>query len=89
MGKCGASQPAAGPYPMGSHGLCPYFYNSAFDHEFLPNNHSKCNSPKQSNVTNVRMGYLGQESRHSVHGEFFIATAKNPPYLVVNDVVDN
>lgn len=34
MGYCGFSQIAAGPYPLGSHGLCPYFYNSAFNNTF-------------------------------------------------------
>lgn len=30
MGQCGWLQTAAGPPPFGSHGLCPYFYVSAF-----------------------------------------------------------
>lgn len=34
LGYCGISQIAAGPYPLGSHGLCPYFYNSAFNNQF-------------------------------------------------------
>lgn len=90
MGTCGESQPAAGPYPLGSHGLCPYFYNSAFDRKFVPNNHFKCTSWNEAkNTTDVRMGYLGEAERQSVRGEIFIATAKFPPYLVVNDVMDN
>lgn len=34
LGVCGWFQAAAGPPPMGSHGLCPYFYNSAFRNRF-------------------------------------------------------
>lgn len=44
MGNCGQSQPAALDPPMGNHGLCPYFYNSAFDYKFLAkNNTNSCN----------------------------------------------
>lgn len=35
LGYCGLSQIASGPYPLGSHGLCPYFYNSAFSNQFF------------------------------------------------------
>lgn len=35
LGYCGMNQIAAGPYPLGSHGLCPYFYNSAFSNQFV------------------------------------------------------
>lgn len=89
MGYCGASQAAAGPFPLGSHGLCPYFYNLAFDHEFVSNNYYKCSSPNESNATDIRMGYLGHEARQFTRGEIFIATAKFPPYVVVNDIIDN
>lgn len=34
MGNCGWSQPAAQDPPMGSHGLCPYLYLSAFTNDF-------------------------------------------------------
>lgn len=34
MGNCGWSQAAAGPRPLGSHGLCPYMYISAFSNRF-------------------------------------------------------
>jgi hypothetical protein len=60
MGNCGKSQPAAGPYPKGSHGLCPYFYIAAFEYPFYaearPGNciiSKKTGSPK-----NYRMGYM-------------------------------
>lgn len=35
MGNCGWSQVAAQDPPMGSHGLCPYFYLSAFTNDFV------------------------------------------------------
>uniref|UniRef100_A0A182PTT6 Lipase domain-containing protein n=1 Tax=Anopheles epiroticus TaxID=199890 RepID=A0A182PTT6_9DIPT len=35
MGLCGLRQAAAGPPPLGSHGLCPVFYNLAFKYQFL------------------------------------------------------
>jgi hypothetical protein len=35
MGGCGWWQAAAGPFPKGSHGLCPYIYNSAFKNDFF------------------------------------------------------
>lgn len=91
MGKCGESQPAAGPYPLGSHGLCPYFYNLAFDYEFVPLNLEKCISPNRANVSKqVRMGYLGKFDKTLVRGDIFIATAAEPPYVVSgNDFVEN
>lgn len=35
MGNCGYRQDAAGPAPKGSHGLCPYIYNTAFERDFM------------------------------------------------------
>lgn len=34
LGVCGWYQIASGPPPFGSHGLCPFFYNSAFHNKF-------------------------------------------------------
>lgn len=34
MGNCGNSQPASGAPPLGSHGLCPYFYTNSFENDF-------------------------------------------------------
>lgn len=58
MGSCGNWQAAAGAYPLGNHGLCPYFYNLAFTNDFVPNNFYKCNSNQMAkNITsNVKMG---------------------------------
>lgn len=91
MGVCGNTQAAAGPYPMGHHGLCPYFYNSAFDYKFIPNNFYNCSSNRMASFLfeDVRMGYLANFNTNLVQGDIFIATAKFPPYLVVNNVIDN
>lgn len=90
MGKCGSSQPAAGSPPFGSHGLCPYFYNLAFEQKFIPNNFFKCTSKRLANITfsDVQMGYLGSFDSKVV-GDIFVATAKFPKYLVVNGTIDN
>lgn len=90
MGSCGDWQEAAGPYPLGSHGLCPYIFNSAFDYKFIPNNLYNCNSKRLANLTEaVRLGYLGSYDKDLVQGDIFIATAKYPPYLIVDDLIDN
>lgn len=88
MGRCGNSQAAEGPRPMGNHGLCPYFYNEAFDYKFVPSNFYKCSSQRTANVSTpgVRMGYMGNFDRKSVRGDIFIATVKNPPYVLLNQI---
>ncbi|XP_055384191.1 uncharacterized protein LOC129613896 [Condylostylus longicornis] len=84
MGNCGRTQVAAGNPPLGSHGLCPTFYNAAFDHPFYAEEF-----PKQCNITGkkvkrfwpkwFRMGYM--ESRKlQVHGTFYSSTTENYPY---------
>jgi pimeloyl-ACP methyl ester carboxylesterase len=60
LGNCGINQDAAKEPPCGSHGLCPYFYNIAFTHDFkaIP-------KPKECTATNLaphwpedyKMGY--------------------------------
>lgn len=35
MGVCGYAQVGAGPFPKGSHGLCPYYYTASFKHNFI------------------------------------------------------
>lgn len=42
MGWCGYRQPAASFPPLGNHGLCPYFYNAAFEVNFEPSNEYGC-----------------------------------------------
>lgn len=91
MGKCGNSQPAAGPKPLGSHGLCPYMFANAFNYKFTPNNYFNCKSNRLANIKNqdIRMGYLANFTTKLVQGDIFIATAKYQPYLVVNNVIEN
>lgn len=108
MGFYGYSQPAAGPYPLGSHGLCPYFYNSSFTNDFVPNNYYNCWSDRiAKNLTSdVKMGYRAEFnrqakrfkiilvifnfiSRTAVRGDIFIGTAKYPPYVLVNNNLNN
>lgn len=91
LGSCGNWQAAAGPYPLGSHGLCPYIYNLSFDHKFVPNNLYQCSSSRPANITteDVRLGYVGNYDKTFVQGDIFIATAKFPPYLIIDDVIDN
>lgn len=66
MGKCGSSQLGAGAYPLGSHGLCPYYYALAFTNDFVPNNFHKCGSSRLAkNVTSdVKMGYNADFDRY-------------------------
>lgn len=65
MGSCGVSQIAAGAPPMGSHGLCPYFYISSFTNDFVPNNWNNCDPTKQIPNLNasVKMGPYGVFNR--------------------------
>lgn len=62
MGYCGFSQIAAGPYPLGSHGLCPYFYNSAFENKFIaiprPASCSISNRLPSNVSVDMAMGYV-------------------------------
>ncbi|XP_049540058.1 uncharacterized protein LOC125954092 [Anopheles darlingi] len=83
LGRCGKSQDAAGPYPKGSHGLCPYMYNSAFRHDFLaaPN---KQNCPTKRLATHwpkgFRMGYF-MDRKSDVYGDLFADTTREYPYF--------
>lgn len=61
LGNCGYSQDAAADPPFGSHGLCPYFYVSAFDHDFfaVPQpNECTARAPAQFWPDKYKMGYL-------------------------------
>lgn len=89
MGACGFVQAAHGPYPKGSHGLCPYFYNSAFDYDFIPYNHYgyKCGSGRLAKLTpDVKMGFLGISymNKTEIRGDIFIATSGHSPYVAVD-----
>ncbi|XP_053681239.1 uncharacterized protein LOC128732102 [Anopheles nili] len=84
MGQCGLRQAAAGPPPLGSHGLCPVFYNLAFKYQFLAQPKPlECVSlgDTAGYPRNYRMGYM--ESRKSeVRGELFAQTSDVYPYTV-------
>lgn len=91
MGVCGFAQVAAGPYPLGSHGLCPYIYLSAFDNDFVANNVHACYSDRsvKSPSKDVKMGYNANFDRSLYQGDIFIATAQYPPYVVINNIINN
>lgn len=65
MGNCGESQVAQRPYPNGNHGLCPQFYNSAFNNVFAAVEKGKtCHQPiNERDATDlpsdkvIRMGF--------------------------------
>ncbi|XP_053659623.1 uncharacterized protein LOC128708669 [Anopheles marshallii] len=84
MGQCGLRQAAAGPPPLGSHGLCPVFYNLAFKYQFLAQPKPlECLSLSEiaTYPRNYRMGYM--ETRKSeVRGELFAQTSDVYPYTV-------
>lgn len=61
LGNCGLTQVASNSPPLGSHGLCPYMYVNAFDHEFYavikPDD---CVSKRMANYwpPKFKMGYM-------------------------------
>lgn len=83
MGNCGFEQEAAADPPFGSHGLCPHFYNSAFEHDFCAvekplvclSNRVVYDVPNR-----YRMGYM--ENRTLVRGDLFALTSDKYPYNV-------
>ncbi|XP_058454945.1 lipase member H-like [Malaya genurostris] len=89
MGQCGKSQVAAGPFPKGSHGLCPYFYNSAFTHNFYAVPKPKdCSSSRYTGSwpSRFRMGYFS-DMNSTFQAELFSPSSKYYPYI--NDTVAN
>ncbi|XP_055538864.1 uncharacterized protein LOC129726178 [Wyeomyia smithii] len=89
MGQCGFRQPAASKPPLGSHGLCPVFYNLAFKVKFLaeekPQECSILREPTASYPKGYQMGYL-EKRKGEVRGELFAQTAENFPFTAINDV---
>uniref|UniRef100_A0A4Y0BMS3 Lipase domain-containing protein n=1 Tax=Anopheles funestus TaxID=62324 RepID=A0A4Y0BMS3_ANOFN len=84
MGQCGLRQAAAGPPPLGSHGLCPVFYNLAFKYQFLAQpKPPECLSLSEMATypRNYRMGYM-EERKSEVRGELFAQTSDVYPYTV-------
>lgn len=81
MGDCGKYQDAAenlpaifwevvkgshcNESPKFSHNLCPYFYNSAFEHDFVVDNHYNCSSKRMATNLPVdfKMGFTETRKR--------------------------
>ncbi|XP_055589193.1 uncharacterized protein LOC129741478 [Uranotaenia lowii] len=83
MGICGISQPAARVAPESDHGLCPYFYNSAFDNKFVPMKKPiYCPSTKAvgSWPQTFRMGYFCDVGSGAT-GDYYATTLKYYPYV--------
>ncbi|KAG5669482.1 hypothetical protein PVAND_017369 [Polypedilum vanderplanki] len=92
MGHCGIAQDGALSYPKGSHGLCPYFYNSSFINDFVPVNYYNCQSNPVSAQVNSTLSegvILGVRNTVFSSGQIFITTAKCYPYVVVNNTINN
>ncbi|XP_055603070.1 pancreatic triacylglycerol lipase-like [Uranotaenia lowii] len=82
MGDCGVQQEGRQPFPMGSHDLCPHFYNSAFEHDFLPiPKPKKCQSFREVEEwpEGFRMGYYC-DMESGVTGDLFSPTYEKYPY---------
>lgn len=84
MGRCGTQQEAAADPPYGSHGLCPYFYISAFDHDFLavpkPPTCSSSRAVKKV-PSGFRMGYMENRTAN-IRGDLFAPTSNRYPFNV-------
>lgn len=90
MGKCGQSQPGSTARPYLSHGLCPVFYNNAFDVDFSLVPVSEVNkyfsakcvpvkyAPDVKQLPHCTMGFRFNTSFPL--GEYFALTGKNSPY---------
>ncbi|KAG5668494.1 hypothetical protein PVAND_016433 [Polypedilum vanderplanki] len=89
LGNCGWNQPGARSFPFGSHGLCPYFFLESFKTDFIQNNFHNCttNRPTLNLPNDMMMG--ARESRTEYYGDIFMATARNPPWIVVDGIIQN
>ncbi|XP_062565914.1 uncharacterized protein LOC134228145 [Armigeres subalbatus] len=85
MGQCGFRQPASGKPPLGSHGLCPVFYNLAFEENFYaelkPLDCITLRDPVADYPSGYKMGYL-EHRKSQVRGELYAQTAEQFPYIV-------
>lgn len=93
MGNCGITQAAAGPPPKGNHGLCPYFYNSAFNNNFYAVTRPReCASrrPATSWPEGFKMGYT-EDRKEQVDGELFAMTTASFPFTLSdsNRILEN
>jgi hypothetical protein len=91
MGYCGWSQLAGPSISVGNHGLCPHFYNFAFNYNFVPYNYYGCGSTRlpKNTTSNMKMGYLAEFNRTEQRGDIFIMTASQPPFSTENKVIYN
>ncbi|KAJ6641405.1 Pancreatic lipase-related protein 2 [Pseudolycoriella hygida] len=87
LGNCGLTQIAAGPYPLGSHGLCPYFYNSAFTNPFhaIPKPENCPTSDRLPPIIpdGMAMGYVFNDLslvNETVGYDYYAHTFKRKPY---------
>ncbi|XP_031633365.1 uncharacterized protein LOC116347088 [Contarinia nasturtii] len=89
LGHCGQEQPAAGPRPLGSHGLCPVIYNYSFKYKFMAIEKAKtCSEPANSRDLSVlpsdgiRMGYFQKLYNSTLLNgiNLYAITKKSPPY---------
>lgn len=90
LGTCGWYQAAAGPPPLGSHGLCPYFYNSAFENKFyaiqrpdycpLTNRIVSVNGTSNLYYMGYQNNVIAESSASSVIGDFYANTYKLYPF---------
>uniref|UniRef100_A0A336MRC7 CSON003936 protein n=1 Tax=Culicoides sonorensis TaxID=179676 RepID=A0A336MRC7_CULSO len=84
MGNCGWTQPAATVPPRLHHGLCPYFYTSAFKNDFKAiEKPPQCPSTKIGNYQNgFVMGYRMNLTLGGI-GEYFAETSTSPTFNVL------
>lgn len=69
MGNCGLSQIGASAPPLGSHGLCPYFYNAAFKYDFYASEKpTECRTRHMANSwpNGFKMGYMENRTRFKI-----------------------
>ncbi|XP_058458321.1 uncharacterized protein LOC131434963 [Malaya genurostris] len=87
LGDCGDKQLAAPLSSFGSHGVCPLFYNSAFEHDFLAvENEKNCTADQEAEnwPNGFKMGY--RETRKSqVRGQLFAPTYGSFPFNVPDE----
>lgn len=84
MGNCGWSQPASSAPPRLNHGLCPYFYTSAFKNDFKAiEKPTQCPSTK---IGKFKIGFvMGYRMNFTLGGigEYFAETSTSPTYNVL------
>lgn len=77
------------PKPLGSHGLCPVFYNFAFKHRYMAVKKSKaCNLPINKRdlislpAVGIRMGYMQTITNATVNDvNLYVVTKPESPYV--------